>query len=470
MESKSKIPVKKMTIWAKLFIGIIVIMVLTAFIAIQGINSINKLRNLSSVMLNESIANNTVQNLKSNLEKLIMPPNDYLIHGNRIEFKNFGKSLTDVKAQLNEYSVTTHHYIEKLPPNELVFYLGEVEALALEIFKLEEPIGNKHGADLMEKMDSIINMVTIQIDYMIIAEEEDIGKNILKIHTTNVKYTRIIILVGLAIVFSLLFGGFFYVKEITKPIHHLAQTAQKVSSGNLSTKAEVNTHDEIEDLANSFNTMIGVLEKTTVSREYFNNILNRMEDSLIISDASDNIKIVNQATLDLLGYNEDEIVGKPIGMVASEKGSKEICVKSDAIKKFIKKEHVDNVYNTYYSKDGNPIPVLFSRSLMYDKDKLISGMIFIGHNITENNGEIKAMQENGENNYRNIKTLGEIPLTKRELEIIKLIAEEFSNLEIAEKLFISVRTVETHRRNIMQKLHINSVISLVHYAIQNSII
>ena len=274
----------------------------------------------------------------------------------------------------------------------------------------------------------------------------------------------------MAIVFSLLFGGFFYVKEITKPIHHLSQTAQKVSSGDLSTKAEVNTHDEIEDLANSFNTMIGVLEKTTVSREYFNNILNRMEDSLIISDANDNIKIVNQATLDLLGYYEDEIVGKPIGMVASEKGSKEICVKSDAIKKFIKKEHVDNVYNTYYSKDGNPIPVLFSRSLMYDKDKLISGMIFIGHNITENNGEIKAMQENGENNYRNIKTLGEIPLTKRELEIIKLIAEEFSNLEIAEKLFISVRTVETHRRNIMQKLHINSVISLVHYAIQNSII
>ena len=135
------------------------------------------------------------------------------------------------------------------------------------------------------------------------------------------------------------------------------------------------------------------------------------------------------------GYNEDEIVGKPIGMVASEKGSKEICVKSDAIKKFIKKEHVDNVYNTYYSKDGNPIPVLFSRSLMYDKDKLISGMIFIGHHITENNGEIKAMQENEEKNYRNIKTLGEIPLTKRELEIIKLIAEEFSNLEIAENLY-----------------------------------
>lgn len=469
MKSKFEIPVIKITIWGKLFVGIIAIIVLIALIAIEGMNSINKLGNLSNEMLNKSMANNNVRNLKSNLEKLIMPPNDYLIHGNRIEFENYEKSLADVKAQLNEYSVTTHHNIEKLPPNELVFILGEVEALALEIFKLEEPIGNRYGADLMEKMDSIIDQATLQIDDILIAEKEDLDKNILRTHYTYVKYTRIIILVGLTIVFSLFFGGFFYVKEITKPLHHLAQTAQKVSSGNLSAKAKIKTHDEIEDLANSFNTMIGVLEKTTVSREYFNNILNRMEDSLIITDADDNIKIVNQATLDLLEYKEDEIIGKSIGMVVSEKGSKGICEKSDAIKKLLNKEHVNNVYNTYYSKDLKPIPISFSRSIMYDNDKEISGMIIIAHHVTEIKNDFRHINGNGDG-YRNIKAMGEIPLTKRELEIIKLIAEEYTNFDIAEKLFISIRTVETHRRNIMQKLHVNSVISLVHYAIQNSII
>lgn len=470
MKSKIEIPVIKITIWGKLFVGIIAIIVLITLIAIEGINSINKLGNLSNEMLNKSIANNNVQNLKSNLEKLLMPPNDFLIHGNRIEFEHYEKLLKDVKAQLDEYSVTAHHNIEKLLPNEIVIFLGEVDALALEIFKLEEPIGNTHGADLMEKMDSIIDMATIQIEDMLIAEIEDLDKNILRTHYTYVKYTRIIVFVGLTIVFSLLFGGFFYVKEITKPLHHLAQTAQKVSSGNLSAKAKINTHDEIEDLANSFNTMIGVLEKTTVSREYFNNILNRMEDSLIITDADDNIKIVNQATLDLLKYKEDEIIGKSIGMVVSEKGSKEICEKSDAIKKLLNKEHVNNVYNTYYSKDLKPIPISFSRSIMYDNDKEISGMIIIAHHVTEIKNDFRQINGNGEDGYRNIKTMGEIPLTKRELEIIKLIAEEYTNFDIAEKLFISIRTVETHRRNIMQKLHVNSVISLVHYAIQNSII
>ena len=470
MKSKIEIPVIKITIWGKLFVGIIAIIVLIALIAIEGMNSINKLGNLSNEMLNKSIANNNIQNLKSNLEKLLMPPNDFLIHGNRIEFEHYEKLLKDVKAQLDEYSVTAHHNIEKLHPNELVFFLGEVDALALEIFKLEETIGNTNGADLMEKMDSIIDKATIQIEDMLIAEIEDLDKNILRTHYTYVKYTRIIILVGLTIVFSLLFGGFFYVKEITKPLHHLAQTAQKVSSGNLSAKVKINTHDEIEDLANSFNTMIGVLEKTTVTREYFNNILNRMEDSLIITDADDNIKIVNHATLDLLEYKEDEIIGKSIGMVVSEKGSKEICEKSDAIKKLLNKEHVNNVYNTYYSKHLKPIPISFSRSIMYDNDKEISGMIIIAHHVTEIKNNFQQINGNGEKGYRNIKAMGEIPLTKRELEIIKLIAEEYTNFDIAEKLFISIRTVETHRRNIMQKLHVNSVISLVHYAIQNSII
>ena len=64
----------------------------------------------------------------------------------------------------------------------------------------------------------------------------------------------------------------------------------------------------------------------------------------------------------------------------------------------------------------------------------------------------------------------EIVLTKREIEVIKLIAEENSNQEIADKLFISLRTVETHRRNIMQKLKINSVIALLKYAVQNGMI
>jgi DNA-binding NarL/FixJ family response regulator len=62
------------------------------------------------------------------------------------------------------------------------------------------------------------------------------------------------------------------------------------------------------------------------------------------------------------------------------------------------------------------------------------------------------------------------PLTEREIEVLKLIAQGFTNKEIAEKLFISVRTVDTHRTNIHQKLNINNTAGLVNYAIKQGLL
>lgn len=63
-----------------------------------------------------------------------------------------------------------------------------------------------------------------------------------------------------------------------------------------------------------------------------------------------------------------------------------------------------------------------------------------------------------------------IQLTKREVEILVLFAQGFSNKEIADKLFISIRTVESHKNNIMQKLDLKSTVELVKYAIKHKMI
>ena len=61
-------------------------------------------------------------------------------------------------------------------------------------------------------------------------------------------------------------------------------------------------------------------------------------------------------------------------------------------------------------------------------------------------------------------------LTGRELEIIRLIENEYTNRQIAEKLYISERTVETHRKNIFRKTGTNTVIGLVKYAYEHRLI
>jgi two-component system nitrate/nitrite response regulator NarL len=61
-------------------------------------------------------------------------------------------------------------------------------------------------------------------------------------------------------------------------------------------------------------------------------------------------------------------------------------------------------------------------------------------------------------------------LTDREREIVKLIAKEYSNKDIAEELFISERTVETHRKNIFKKTGTTSLVGLIKFAYANNLV
>ncbi len=61
-------------------------------------------------------------------------------------------------------------------------------------------------------------------------------------------------------------------------------------------------------------------------------------------------------------------------------------------------------------------------------------------------------------------------LSPRELEVLKHFAEGMSNREIADKLFISIRTVETHKNNIMKKINLKTTVDLVKFALKNNII
>jgi len=61
-------------------------------------------------------------------------------------------------------------------------------------------------------------------------------------------------------------------------------------------------------------------------------------------------------------------------------------------------------------------------------------------------------------------------VTRREKEILQLIVDEFTNQEIADKLFLSLRTVENHRNNLLQKLDVKNTAGLVKVAIQEGLI
>lgn len=102
------------------------------------------------------------------------------------------------------------------------------------------------------------------------------------------------------------------------------------------------------------------------------------------------------------------------------------------------------------------------------KEELYKAIIMVNRGETYLSREIQNQILN--ENF-GIKAHGFIPkLTRREKEVLNCIAEELTNAEIAEKLFISVKTVESHRNNLMQKFDSRNSAGLIKKAIVKGLI
>lgn len=116
------------------------------------------------------------------------------------------------------------------------------------------------------------------------------------------------------------------------------------------------------------------------------------------------------------------------------------------------KEMIDAGISGYLLKNTG------KHELLEALQKIAEGGNYFGEDVTK---ELIKGFSNAEENT---------PLTNREIEIIRLIEREYSNKKIADLLFISERTVETHRKNIFRKTGTQSIVGLLKYAYDHRII
>jgi DNA-binding NarL/FixJ family response regulator len=81
---------------------------------------------------------------------------------------------------------------------------------------------------------------------------------------------------------------------------------------------------------------------------------------------------------------------------------------------------------------------------------------------------LKIITSNPDNNKLINSELSQI--SSREIEVLKLIAMEFSTNEIADKLFVSVNTIESHRKSLMKKLDVKNVVGLIKFAMRHKLV
>lgn len=109
---------------------------------------------------------------------------------------------------------------------------------------------------------------------------------------------------------------------------------------------------------------------------------------------------------------------------------------------------------------GYVVKNIGKKDLIGALEKIAAGGLYFSDEILAEMTRASEMQQQNE----------EVNLSEREIEVVRLIEKEFSNRAIAETLFLSERTVETHRKNIFRKTKTNSVIGLIKYAYEHKLI
>ncbi|MCI0708056.1 MAG: response regulator transcription factor [Ignavibacteriae bacterium] len=131
-------------------------------------------------------------------------------------------------------------------------------------------------------------------------------------------------------------------------------------------------------------------------------------------------------------------------------------------------ENEEYIYQIFRSGAGGYVLKNSSREELYEAVRAVAkGEKFFSTRVSEI--MVEGFIKRGETQQPEVSS-SDSPLTKREKEILALVAEGMTNQQIADKLFISPRTVDTHRTNIMQKLGIHDVVLLARYAVEHGLL
>ena len=216
---------------------------------------------------------------------------------------------------------------------------------------------------------SDMRLGTVRLGYSYAAVEKEIAKA-----------RQQILIIGLV---TTVVGGvaaYLLATFISSPVKRITAATREVAAGNLDTLLEIERRDEIGDLANSFNKMTEDLRRTTISKDYVDNIIGSMNDTLVVVDLEAKITNVNRATCELLGYEEDELIGKDINLIVPQE---EEIFKRRGFQRLLRQASVVNHELDYLARSGKPIPVLFSAAVLKNKEEGVVGAVGIARDITE---------------------------------------------------------------------------------------
>lgn len=201
-----------------------------------------------------------------------------------------------------------------------------------------------------------------------------------------------------------------------------------------------------------------------IFRDGFRLMLSRNQDIELVAEASNGREL-----LELVTEHQPEVVVTDIKMPLMDGIEAARLIKQ-------KFPDIGIIGLSMFDEDDLIIEMLDAGALGYllknaDKDEVASAIqaVYKGDHYYCRSTHVKMMQLIAKSRYNPYDKKAKITFTDKEVEVIQFICQEFTNKEIADKLNVSVRTVEGYRLRILERMQVKNTVGLVLYAIKRGI-
>ena len=211
-------------------------------------------------------------------------------------------------------------------------------------------------------------------------------------------------------------------------------------------------------------TRVLIADDHTVVRHGLRALLDRTPDFTVAAEVQDGAEAVERS---LAGGIDLAILDITMPRMTGLQAAGELHRRAPALRTLILSMHDDEQYFFEALRAGASGYVLKSAA---DRDLVEACRATMRGEPFVHAGAVAALIQDYLERVRNGDSPDDEPLTPREIEVLKLIAEAWTNEQIATELVISVKTVERHRANMMEKLGMRDRVQLTRYAIRRGLV
>jgi PAS domain S-box-containing protein len=305
--------------------------------------------------------------------------------------------LSSVKNNCEEY-VTSMHLNDQW--NEILIHYDQIY-LSLKSL----------NTGTYENIKSPTDAIHHLLDRMIAETYHEVIDTVRKNQTIQKHGSLTQIITGILFVLLITIISFSTARRITVPIRAFLDTFYRIGSGKSNSRVQVKTKDEFGQLATKFNDLFDQLDKTTVTLEYVQKIIDNIHGVLFVTDEKGQILSCNKIATKLLGYNENELKGKRVSILfntnfesidpllkkTSSQTLNDICLLT---------KNASEIYNS----EGHSIPVMTICTKL--ESDIEPSYIIVAYDITEKIEFEKQLENSKKKNLVDINEAQEIERTR----------------------------------------------------------